>query len=282
MFRILTVLAPGLLGGSVAQAARARGLAGRIQVWSRRAETRASLRSAPWCDLVADTVTAAVDGADLVVVCAPVGQIVSLVTEAAGALKPGALVTDVGSVKGAICGPASTAVQGRGHFVGAHPMAGSDRTGYAHADPDLFRGRACFVTPLPETDASAVERVSVFWRALDANVVRETPAQHDAIVAHVSHLPHALAAALCSLLAQRETRWRDFAGNGLRDTTRIAGSDAELWRGIFELNRDEVVRALHAMQDELNHFSEALAAGDYAAVKAVLERGRIYRAALTP
>jgi len=280
VFATLTVLAPGLLGGSVAQAARSRGLARRIRVWSRRAETRADLKGLPWCDDVCDSAPAAAAGADLIVVCAPVGQIVPLVAQIAPALAQGALVTDVGSVKGAICRPAAAAVQGRGHFVGAHPMAGSDRTGHVHADPELFRNRTCFVTPLPDTDENAADRVAAFWRALDADVVRETPDHHDEIVAHISHLPHVLAATLCNLLARRDARWRDFAGNGLRDTTRIAGSDAELWRGILELNRDEVLRAVRALQDDLEQVQAALANGDFHAVKMMLERARGYRTGL--
>ncbi len=281
MITTLTVLAPGLLGGSVAQAARSRGVARRIQVWSRRAETRASLRGVSWCDAVSDTASDAVHGAELVVVCAPVGQIVPLVNEVAAALAPGALVTDVGSVKSAICRPASAAVQDRAHFVGAHPMAGSDRTGHEHATPELFRGRTCFVTPLTDTDEAAADKVAAFWRELDADVVRETPERHDEIVAHISHLPQVMASTLCSFLAQRDPRWRDLAGNGLRDTTRIAGSDAELWRGILELNRDEALRAVRGLQDELQVFSAALANGDFVTVKSMLERGRNFRSGLT-
>ena len=280
MFATLTVLAPGLLGGSVAQAARSRNVAKRIQLWSRRAETRASLRGLPWSDAVFDTPQEAVHDADLVVVCAPVEQIVPLVAQIAPALRPGAVVTDVGSVKGAICRLAAAALHGRGHFVGAHPMAGSDRTGHTHADPELFRNRTCFVTPLPDTDATAADRVAAFWQALDANVIRETPERHDEIVAHISHLPQIMASTLCSFLAQRDPRWRDLAGNGLRDTTRIAGSDAELWRGIMELNRDEVLRAVRGLQDELQLFSSALANEDFLTVKSLLERGRTYRAGL--
>jgi prephenate dehydrogenase len=280
MFDTLTILAPGLLGGSVAQAVRSRQIAKRIQLWSRRAETRASLRGLAWNDAVYDSPLEAVHGAGLVVVCAPVEQIVPLVSQIAPALAAGVLVTDVGSVKGAICRPAAAALQERGHFIGAHPMAGGERTGHAHADPELFRNRTCFVTPLPDTDAVATDRVAAFWRALDANVIRETPERHDEIVAHVSHLPQILASTLCSFLAQRDPHWREVAGNGLRDTTRIAGSDAELWRGILELNRDEVLRAVRGLQDELQHLSSALANGDFLTVKSILERGRAYRAGL--
>lgn len=210
-------------------------------------------------------------------VCPPVDRIVSLVEEVASSLAPDAVVTDVGSVKGSLVRHASAAVRDRAHFVGSHPMAGSDRTGHVHADPDLFRGRPCFVTPLPDTDPVAVQRVVDFWRALDAVVVTEKPETHDEIVAHVSHLPHALASVLCATLAARDRRWRALAGPGLRDTTRIAASDEDLWRAIFQLNREEVLRSIRAFQDELEAFQAALANDDFFALRAILERGRDYR-----
>jgi len=280
VFASLTVLAPGLLGGSVAKAARSRGVARHIRVWSRRVETRAEIRGLDWCDSVHDTALDAVRGSELVVICAPVDHIVPLVGQIRPALAPGAIVTDVGSVKSAICRGSHAALAGHARFVGSHPMAGSDRTGHAHAEADLFRGRPCFVTPLHETDADALERTLAFWRALDAMVVTETPERHDEIVAHTSHLPHVLASTLCSLLARHDPRWRDLAGNGLRDTTRIAASDADLWRAIFEQNREEVLRSLSAFEDELAAFRAALANQDMFAVRAILERGREYRAGL--
>lgn len=280
MFATLTVLAPGLLGGSVAQAARARGLAASIRVWSRRPETRAGLRAAPWCDTVCDTPEDAVSGAGFVVVCAPVDQIVPLVQRIAPALAQGTLVTDVGSVKGSICRPAADALGARAHFVGSHPMAGSDRSGHAHADPGLFRDRTCFVTPLSGSDPAAVERVAAFWRATGAAVAIESPERHDEIVAHVSHLPHVAASALCCALAREDPAWRSFAGPGLRDTTRIAASDPELWTGILRENRSHVLRALRHCREELAAVEAAIEAEDWAAVRGQLERGRRYREGL--
>jgi prephenate dehydrogenase len=280
VFASLTVLAPGLLGGSVAKAVRSRGIAGHIRVWSRRAETRAEIKGLDWCDSVHDSAQDAVQGSDFVVICAPVDHIVPLVEHIRPALAAGAIVTDVGSVKSAICRGSHHALAGHAHFVGSHPMAGSDRTGHANAEPELFRGRPCFVTPLHGTDATALERTIHFWRALDAVVVTETPERHDEIVAHVSHLPHVIASTLCSLLARRDPRWRDLAGGGLRDTTRIAASDSDLWRGIFEQNREEVLRALSAFEDELAVMRAALANHDMPAVRSILERGREYRSGL--
>lgn len=279
----LTILAPGLLGGSVARAARARGVARRIVVWARRPEARQQLRAQPWCDAVAETPEEAVQAARLVVIAAPVDKIVPLAEQIAPALSPGAIVTDVGSVKGEIArlGQASLARVGA-HFVGAHPMAGSEKTGWEHGTAELFDRRTCFVTPLPESPADAVNAVIAFWRELGSDVVTVSPDRHDEIVAHISHLPQVIASSLCAFLATKNPAWRNYAGGGLRDTTRIAGSDAQLWRSILEQNRDEVLRALRQFEDELHQFQIALANRDYPDVVARMERGKAYRDQFRP
>ena len=274
----LTILAPGLLGGSVARAARARGAAQRIVLWARRPEARFALRNQPWCDAVADTLAEAVREATLIVIAAPVDKIVPLVAQIAPALRRGAIVTDVGSVKGEIARLGQVALTPVGaHFVGAHPMAGSEKTGWEHGTEELFTRRTCFVTPLAETDPTALETVVAFWRELGSEVVTVSPDQHDEIVAHISHLPQVIASSLCAFLATKNSAWRNYAGGGLRDTTRIAGSDPHLWRSILEQNRDEVLRALRQFQDELHGFQIALANRDYVDVVARLDRGKAYR-----
>ncbi len=278
----LTILAPGLLGGSVAQAARAHGLAQRIVLWTRRPESRLKLRSQPWCDAVADTPEAAVQGSDLIVIAAPVDRIIPLTRQIAPHLAPGAIVTDVGSVKGEISRHGHTAVGRVARFVGSHPMAGSEKTGWEHASAELFARRACFVTPLPETDPKATETVIHFWRELGCEVTTEHPDKHDEIVAHISHLPQVLASTLCAFLAKKDSRWRNHSAGGLRDTTRIAGSDPALWRSILEQNRDEVLRALTGFEDEIHTFKAALANRDYLDLTARLERGQAYRKDFRP
>jgi prephenate dehydrogenase len=278
----LAILAPGLLGGSVAMAARQFGAGGPITVWARRPEVRLKLRGQAWCDAVAETPEDAVRTAKLTVICAPVDQIVPLVRQIAPALAAGAIVTDVGSVKGEICRLATTLLPAGVHFVGSHPMAGSEKTGWEHGRADLFARRTVFVTPLPETDARAAAHVVAFWAALDAEVATLEPDAHDEIVAHISHLPQVLASALCAGLAKRDLGWRNFGGGGLRDTTRIAGSDPKLWKTILEQNRDEVLRALRAYQDELHGLERALANRDWFEVQAVLERGKAYRDQFRP
>lgn len=278
----LTILAPGLLGGSVARAARQRDVAQRIVLWTRRPESRLKLRAQPWCDAVADTPNAAVRGADLVVIAAPVDQIVPLARQIAPDLAPGTLVTDVGSVKNEISRLGHAALAPHAHFVGAHPMAGSEKTGWEHSTATLFEHRTCFVTPLADTAAQATATVVEFWHALGAEVVTVAPDQHDEIVAHISHLPQVIASSLCGFLATKNPTWRHHAGGGLRDTTRIAGSDPQLWRTILEQNRDEVLHALRAFEDELHGFKVALANRDYVEVVARLERGKAYRDPFRP
>lgn len=279
----ITILAPGLLGASVALAVHQRGLASRIAVWARRPETRLELETKDWCHAVFPTPEAACKEASLVIICAPVDKIIPLVRQIRPALAPGAIVTDVGSVKSKICRFSHDLMPTGSFFVGSHPMAGSEKTGMAHASPDLFEGRTCFVTPLLEgTDPEAVEKVVAFWTDLGAEVSSLTPDEHDEIVAHISHLPHVLASLLCSFLRLKKPQWRNYAGNGLRDTTRIASGSPELWREILEQNQDEVVRALRQFQDELQAFQAALTNGDFFEVANFLERGKEYRDRLRP
>ena len=278
----LTILAPGLLGGSVARAARERDVAQRIVLWTRRPESRLKLRAQPWCDAVAETPGDAVRHASLVVIAAPVDQIVPLTRQIAPDLAPGTLVTDVGSVKNEISRLGHAALAPHAHFVGAHPMAGSEKTGWEHGTATLFEHRTCFVTPLVDTAAQATATVVEFWHALGAEVVTLAPDQHDEIVAHISHLPQVIASSLCGFLATKNPAWRDHAGGGLRDTTRIAGSDPQIWRAILEQNRDEILRALSGFEVELHGLRTALANHDYVEVAARISRGKAYRDQFRP
>jgi len=195
---------------------------------------------------------------------------------------PNATVTDVGSVKGTVLAALRRTDSDLSRYVGSHPMAGSEKTGWEHARPDLFVRRTVFVTPREDTDPRAAERVTAFWRALEAEVAAVAPDAHDEIVAHISHLPQVLASTLCATLAKRNAGWRNFAGGGLRDTTRIAGSDPKLWRTILEQNRDEVLRAVRTYQDELHGLERALANREWTEVQAILERGRAFREQFRP
>ncbi|MFH1498253.1 MAG: prephenate dehydrogenase/arogenate dehydrogenase family protein [Verrucomicrobiota bacterium] len=278
----LAVLAPGLLGASVARAARARGLARRITLWARRPEVREALREQPWCDAVADTAELAVHGADLVVLAAPVERIIELAALVGPHLAPAAVLTDVGSVKGELCRQVAAALPSGRTFIGAHPMAGGAHTGWEHATDDLFEKRVCFVTAPEGAPPAAVEKVTAFWRGAGAEVVPVAPGEHDRIVAHISHLPQVLATALAGFLAKHPGDWRHLAGNGLRDTTRIAASDATMWIEIFQQNRTEVVRALDGCLAEIQALRDNIAAKDWEDVRARLVAGKTWRDGFRP
>ena len=282
MFEQLTILAPGLLGGSVAKAARHRGLARHIVLWSRRPENRVRLRGQAWCNEVRDTAEEAVCGASLVVLAAPVEKIIALAQAVGPCLEAGTLVTDVGSVKGEIARAGQAAMRPGAHFVGAHPMAGSEKSGWEHSTESLFEGHTCFVTPFHDTEGRAVDRIVRFWHELGAEVTTVDPDAHDEIVAHISHLPQVIATSLCHFLAQKNPGWRNFAGGGLRDTTRIGASDPTMWIEILRHNREEVLRALRQYQDELHGFQTALANRDFVELRTRLERGKAYRDAFRP
>jgi len=276
MFQQITILGPGLLGGSLALALKKRGLCRRVHAWSRRAETRALALQTDWCDAVFDRAEDACVESELVVICTPVETIVPLLEHVAPSLAPGALVTDVGSTKSLICRQAR-GVSGDFHFIGSHPMAGSERAGMAHAHSDLFKGAACILTPPDDAIDTRVARLHQLWEAVGMHVVTTTPEKHDEIVAHISHLPHLLASSLCSYLADKDPDWKQLAGGGLRDTTRVAAGDPGLWQQILGQNREEVLRAIDAFEIELHALKTALLEKDRPTVLKKLTRGQQFR-----
>lgn len=277
MFEQLTILAPGLIGTSVAMAAKGKNLVRRITVWSRRAETRAACSNLPWCDKVFEHPEQAVAGSDFIVVCSPVESICPLVNNIANNLKKGAIVTDVGSTKSLICRFCSEVVPPSTAFIGSHPMAGSEKAGLNHGKADLFLHKPCFVTPLVNSDILALDKVVSFWRELEMVVSTVSPEKHDEIVANISHLPHILASILCSYLASKDNTWGSLAGNGLQDVTRIASGDPNLWKSIIKENRDEIIRAINDFDEELHVMKTAIANDQYFEVINLLERGKKYR-----
>lgn len=277
MFDQITILGPGLLGASIGIAARERRLTQRVVTWSRRAETRANCLSQSWCDAVCDTPAEACRKSQLIIICTPVLTIAPLLATIASELEPGALVTDVGSTKSQICREAQGVDLPGASFIGSHPMAGSEQTGMAHARGDLFEAAACIVTPLEDSPTETVRQISSFWESLGMHVTHASPERHDEIVAHISHLPHVLTSALCSFLATKDPAWKTLAGGGLRDTTRIAAGDPGLWRGILESNREEVIRAISGVEEELHQLKSALLNQNYPALHHLLNRGKDYR-----
>jgi cyclohexadieny/prephenate dehydrogenase len=250
-FQRLAVLGLGLLGGSVAAAAKERGIALDVVGAARRPAPLERALAAGIVDSVASPADAVV-GADLVVLGTPVGSMAQVLWDIRDHLSPGCLVTDVGSVKGAVINQLPGLLPDGVEFVGSHPMAGSHLRGPDHARADLFEGATCVITPRDGQDAAVIDRVGAFWSDLGARVERRSPSEHDEEVAWVSHLPHLVAFAFADSLSAAPDRAGELAGGGFRDFTRIAQSDAELWGEILSLNGK-------ALAGPLNHFSASLA-----------------------
>ena len=272
-FPRLAVIGLGLLGGSVALAARARGVAAHIVGAGRSRESTASALRLRAVDEIAAP-SDAVRDADLVVLATPVSAMEGELARCAHALRAGALVTDVGSVKSPLTDVLPGLLPPGVVYVGAHPMAGSHERGIAHACADLFEGAACVVTPTHGTPAEAIDRVAAFWRALGARVVLRDPAAHDAEVAWTSHVPHALAFAFARALGVAPDGAREVSGAGVRDFTRIAQSDAELWSEILLANRKSIAGPLQEVARRLAEVSHALDANDVDALERFLGTAR--------
>ena len=248
--KTLAIIGPGLLGGSIALAARRAG-GWRTALWARRAAAVAEIAALGIADAASTDLRAVVADADLVVLCVPIGAMPALAREIADAISDRTIVTDVGSVKASVVAELGAIFHGRGRFVGSHPMAGSEQTGIGAARAELFDGAACIVTPDAATDAGALAEVRAFWQTLGARVLEVAPAAHDEIVALVSHLPHLLAATLVQTVLAENARAFEFCGPGFRDTTRVAAGPPAMWAEILRTNREAVRKSAEAMIEKL-------------------------------
>jgi prephenate dehydrogenase len=278
VIRRLTIVGLGLLGGSVAKAARAAGLAGSIVAVGRDAGRLEGARQDGAVDQVTTDLAAGLRGADFVLLAAPVDAILSMLPEVWRAAGPETTVTDVGSAKAAIVREADRLAAGRPlGFVGSHPMAGSERSGYAVARADLFRAATVIVTPSERTDSAAAKRVVEFWESLGARVAALEAERHDRIVAAISHLPHLVAYALVDAVARLDSEALEYTARGFKDTTRIAAADARVWREIFLQNRQALGPTVAAFRAALDELEADLAAGDGDALERRLARIRSVR-----
>jgi prephenate dehydrogenase len=278
--RKLAIFGVGLIGGSFAAALRQAGAVTRVTGVGR---SRANLERAlelGVIDEIATDARAAVRDADFVLVAVPVQQAEPLLAQIAPHLEPDCVLTDGGSTKRDIADAGRRCLGEKlAQFVPAHPIAGAERSGVAAATATLFRDRLVVLTPLPETTDPALSRVEAAWRLCGARVVQMDPLRHDQVLAAVSHLPHALAFALVSMLAARPdaTDLFSFAGAGFRDFTRIAGSSPEMWRDICLANRDVLLAEIGAFQAELAGLAAAIRRGDAAQVQRKFEGAQAAR-----
>ncbi len=273
-FERIAVIGLGLLGGSVAMAAKLRGIAATVVGVTRRPETlEAALRDGA-VDQAGSDIAEGVRAAELVVLATPVFAMAEVLRKAAPHLGEGALVTDVGSVKGLLARRLPPILPGGVTYVGSHPMAGSHEVGFAHARADLFEGAACIVSPVAGTARAPVERVSGFWSALGARVLLRDPAVHDAEVGWVSHVPHAIAFAFAHALDAASPGAAEVRGSGFRDFTRIARSDPELWADILVSNREAIAGSLQDVVQRVDALTRMLEKGDAGAIQQFLAVAR--------
>jgi cyclohexadieny/prephenate dehydrogenase len=285
LFDRVALIGAGLIAGSIARRNREGGaLAREVVVTARSAETRARVRELGFADRVEDNPAEAVRGADLVILCVPVGACRAVMERIAPALATGAILTDVGSTKGSVVRDVGPLVPPGVQFVPAHPMAGTEHTGPDAGFATLFEGRYVILTPLEGTDPAAVARVRAFWERCGSMIETMDPATHDKVVAIVSHLPHLIAFTICGTADDLSEETREsvlkFAASGFRDFTRIAGSDVDMWRDVFLNNREAVLEMLARFTEDAQAFGRAIRWGEEAFIEDRIKRGRKIRRGL--
>jgi cyclohexadieny/prephenate dehydrogenase len=280
-FKRLALIGFGLIGGSIARAARAQGLVGDIVTTARSAKTRARIAELGIVDAVVETNAEAVRDADLVILCIPVGACGPVAQEIAAHLKPGAIVSDVGSVKGAVVRDMAPHLPASAHFVPAHPVAGTEHSGPDSGFAELFINRWCILTPPEGTDPDAVAKLGAFWTAMGAKVEVMTPDHHDLVLAITSHLPHLIAYTIVGtadeLAKVTSSEVIKFSAGGFRDFTRIAASDPTMWRDVFLANKDAVLEMLGTFTEDLSKLTRAIRRGDGEALFEHFTRTRAIR-----
>jgi cyclohexadieny/prephenate dehydrogenase len=285
VFRRLALIGIGLIGSSVARIARERkDLAGEVVANARTQATLDRVMELGIADRVELDPAKAVEGADCVMLCAPVGAYAALAQAIAPHLAPGCVLTDVGSTKQSVIRDVGPLVPAGVHFVPAHPLAGTEYSGPDAGFTTLFQGRWCLLTPPAGTDAEAVEKVSELWRRCGSMVESMEPAHHDRVLAIVSHLPHLIAFTICGTADALEDESRQqvlkFAASGFRDFTRIAASDPVMWRDVFLNNREALLEMLARFMEDAQAMARAVRWGDPKYIEERVQLGRTIRRSL--
>ncbi len=273
----VSILGVGLLGGSIGLAVRSRLSSCKVVGYGHRRSTLDKAIEIGAIDEAADSPASAAAGADLVILCTPVSLLNGMLTEIESVLRDGAVVTDVGSTKRSVVDAGERLLGAGRHFVGSHPMAGSEKRGVDYARADLFENATCILTPTNQSDPTALAQVDAFWKALGMQTVELSPADHDRLLADVSHLPHALAAAIITMQPEAAL---PLAGKGFLDATRIAGGDGALWRDILHDNRDNLLASLDRLGLEIQHLKQLLHPSRAAELEAWLNEAAARRDAL--
>ena len=281
MFEKLALVGIGLIGSSIARAARLKGLARTIAISTRKQETLDEARALGLGDVYSLDAAEAVRGADLVILCTPVGAYRAVMEQIAPALEAGAILSDVGSVKQHVVKVLAPLLPPGVHLIPGHPIAGTEHSGPASGFPELFVGRWCVLTPGTDVNPAAVGRLTAFWGALGSNVETMSAEHHDLVLAITSHVPHLVAYNIVGTVADLEAATQSevikFSASGFRDFTRIAASDPIMWRDIFLTNRDAVLEMLGRFLEDLAMLQRMVRVGDGPGLEALFTRTRAIR-----
>jgi len=281
VFDKLALLGIGLIGSSIARAARRGNAAAKIAVYDSSKDVLARAGTLGFADSFDENLEDAVRDADLVIMAAPVGAYGGLAAAMAPALKPGAVVSDVGSVKSAVLRDAGPHIPPGVHFIPAHPISGTEQSGPEAGFAELFDNRWCIVTPPPGTDADALERLKEFWRRLGSQVEAMDPHHHDLVLAITSHVPHLIAYNIVGtaddLSSVTKSEVIKYSAGGFRDFTRIAASDPTMWRDVFLNNKEAVLEVLGRFSEDLSALQRAIRWGDGDALFNLFTRTRAIR-----
>jgi cyclohexadieny/prephenate dehydrogenase len=280
-FKKLALIGIGLIGSSIALAARQKGLVETIAITTRKQETLNEAKALGLGDVYTLDMAEAVRGADLVILCAPVGTYAKLAEAIATHLEAGAILSDVGSVKEHVVNAVGPYVPQGVHFIPGHPIAGTEKSGPSAGFAELFAGRWCVLTPGAEVPEAETQKLVAFWQALGSNVECMDAAHHDMVLAITSHIPHLIAYNIVGTVADLETATQSevikYSASGFRDFTRIAASDPVMWRDIFLTNRDAVLEMLGRFSEDLSALQRAVRTGDGPSLEALFTRTRAIR-----
>lgn len=281
IYNRVALIGLGLIASSMFWGMKRGNLAGEVTGFARSEATRDTARRIGLCDRVCDSAAEAVEGADLVVLCVPVGAMGAVAAEIGPLLAPGATVTDVGSVKRAVVESVAPHLPDGVHFVPGHPLAGTEHSGPESGFAELFDNRWCLLVPVEGSDPDAVQRLRVFWEGLGANVEEMEPDHHDLVVAVTSHAPHLIAYTMVGvaddLRRVTDSEVIKFSAGGFRDFTRIAASDPTMWRDVFLNNKEATLEILGRFTEELFALQRAIRQGDGDHLHAYFTRTRAIR-----
>ena len=281
LFGKMTIIGVGLLGASLAKACKERDLVEEVVGYGRNRENLENARALKIIDHCPADLAKAVKDADLIVLCTPVTTIIPLIQNMIARIRPGALITDVGSVKEPIVKEAEKLVPKGVFFVGSHPIAGGENSGLEASTANLYQGAKCIVTPTDKTNNSALEKISALWQAVGMQIINLSAEEHDFVFGAVSHLPHivvyALMNTLGSLRTQDNREVTAFSGAGLKDITRIASSDPVMWRDICLSNRNHSLDLIDRFQNKLDEIRSTIEKGDGEALKEEFMAANKYR-----